>query len=325
MEITNLLTIDVEDYFQVSAFEKISPIASWDARECRVERNTDRILELLAAHEQTATFFVLGWIARRYPALVRRLAGAGHEIASHGFNHQRVYNMPRAAFREDVRGSKALLEDISGQPVYGYRAPSYSISSGCAWAFDELCDAGYRYDSSIFPIKHDLYGMADWPRFAGYTVRTAQGDWRPSALPGLDGPSLRELPISTLCLAKRNVPIAGGGYFRLFPYALSRAGLRRINRTEGEPFIFYLHPWELDPEQPRLRGAGPKSCFRHYLNLHKTERRFGRLLEDFHFAAVREVFPDTCAQEQTGCAPVFASASQRPNAGRTEGHLPETS
>lgn len=294
MNMTNLLTIDVEDYFQVSAFEHVSPIHTWDDRECRVERNSDRILELLDANQQTATFFILGWIAQRFPSLVRRIADSGHEVASHGFEHQRVYNMPRALFRDDIRRSKALLEDISGTAVYGYRAPSYSISTACAWAFDELCDAGYNYDSSIFPMKHDLYGMSDWPRFAGYTVKSTQGDWRPSERPDKVLPSLREIPISTVSFAKRNFPIAGGGYFRLFPYALTRAGLRRINRTEGEPFIFYLHPWEIDPDQPRISGAGMKSCFRHYLNLHKTEKRFSRLLKDFRFAAVRDVYPETC-------------------------------
>lgn len=294
MEITNLLTIDVEDYFQVSAFETVSPVETWEARESRVERNTDLILEILEDAGYTSTFFVLGWIARRCPLLVRRITEAGHEVASHGYGHQRVYNLTRSEFRKDIRKSKSLLEDITGKPVHGYRAPSYSISTETGWAFDELHDAGYRYDSSIFPMKHDLYGMADWPRYAGYAVRSVDGDWKPSEMPAEISPQLWEIPISTLRIAGRNFPIAGGGYFRLFPYWLTQSGLKQINHREGRPFIFYLHPWELDPEQPRMHGAGLKSRFRHYLNLHKTETRFRQLLNDFPFASVRDIFPEYC-------------------------------
>ncbi|MDF1554869.1 MAG: DUF3473 domain-containing protein [Deferrisomatales bacterium] len=308
--LVNILTIDVEDYFQVSAFEAVSPPSSWPERELRVEGNTDRILGLLADRGVHATFFVLGWVAERCPGLVARIARAGHEVASHGNGHRRVYNQTRDEFREDLRRSKALLEDQSGQPVLGYRAPSYSISQGCLWAFDELVEAGFVYDSSVFPIRHDLYGMPDWPRFPFAVERLEDGNWVPAERgcsesqvvstefdrnpkPKTQNPKpktdLLELPITTLQLFGHNLPIAGGGYFRLFPYAFTRWGLRRINRLDGQPFVFYLHPWELDPEQPRMRGAGFKSRFRHYLNLRKTELRFGRLLDDFQFSPIRNV------------------------------------
>lgn len=283
---TNQLSIDVEDYFQVSAFEAVSRPESWDARPLRVERNTDRILALLAERNIIATFFILGWVAERCPDLVRRIAAAGHEVASHGYRHQRVNTLSRSEFREDIRVSKVLLEKLSGQPVRGYRAPSYSISAATPWAFDELLDAGYTYDSSIFPVAHDLYGIRDWPRYPGYAVKTADGNWQAAAQPTVGQPSLLEVPISTLHLAGRNLPIAGGGYFRLFPYALTRWGLQRINRQEQQSFLFYLHPWELDPAQPKMAGAKWKSNFRHYLNLDKTEARFKRLLSDFDFTSI---------------------------------------
>lgn len=282
---TNFLSIDVEDYFQVSAFEQISPPSTWDQRELRVERNTDKVLALLDEAETEATFFVLGWVAERCPGLVRRIAEAGHEVASHGYGHQRVTNQCRDEFRQDVRRSKAILEQLTGQEVLGYRAPSYSISRETFWAFDELFEAGYRYDSSIFPIKHDFYGIPDWPRFSGYAVKSsAGGDWRSAA----DGEgakrALYEVPITTLRLAGKSLPIAGGGYFRLFPYAFTRWGLCRINGEEKRPFVFYLHPWEFDPDQPRMVRAGWKSNLRHYLNLQKTEQRFRKLLKDFTFS-----------------------------------------
>ena len=283
MSITNYLSIDVEDYFQVSAFEGVSPPSSWEGRELRVERNTNRVLERLDEASVKATFFILGWVAERCPELVRRIAREGHEVASHGYGHQRVTTQSRVAFREDVRRSKALLEELTGQPVTGYRAPSYSISRETGWAFDELLEAGYRYDSSIFPLRHDLYGMADWPRFAGWAVRDADGAWQPATDPCTRNASLFAIPITTLQLAGRSLPIAGGGYFRLFPYAFTRWGLQRINRQEGQPFVFYLHPWELDPQQPRMAGARMKSRIRHYLNLHRTEDRFRALLRDFAF------------------------------------------
>lgn len=288
-EIINYLSIDVEDYFHVSAFEGISPPSGWCAHEMRVEQNTDRILAILKARSVCATFFVLGWVAERCPALVRRIAAEGHEIASHGYGHQRVCNQSRAEFREDIRHSKKMLEDISGQAVIGYRAPSYSISRETFWAFDELCEAGYRYDSSIFPVLHDLYGVHDWPRFPLAAVRDPDGQWQPCLSAGSETvPSLLEVPITTLHLARRNLPIAGGGYFRLYPYQVTRWGLNRINRTEQQPFVFYLHPWEIDPSQPRIPGAKLKSRVRHYLNLSKTEGRFSRLIDDFKFTKISD-------------------------------------
>ncbi|GAB4256642.1 MAG: DUF3473 domain-containing protein [Deferrisomatales bacterium] len=314
---TNFLTFDIEDYFHVSAFEAVSPPESWEGRERRVEGNTERLLGVLDEHGVTATFFVLGWVAERAPGLVRRIAAAGHEVASHGYGHRRVGTQTRDEFRDDVRRAKALLEDLSGQPVRGYRAPSYSIGPTCLWAFDELIEAGHTYDSSVFPVRHDLYGLSDWPRFPFFLERLegeGAGNWVPAEEVAPDrrgqggrGPESRnpawpaggnqqpttnnqqpllEVPITTLRLAGRSVPIAGGGYFRLFPYRFTRWGLRRINEREGRPFVFYLHPWELDPGQPRIDGAGLKSRLRHYLNLEKTEGRLRRLLRDFRFRPI---------------------------------------
>jgi polysaccharide deacetylase family protein (PEP-CTERM system associated) len=301
MKMTNLLSIDVEDYFHVSAFEAISPPASWETCEFRVDRNTEKVLVILAETGVKATFFVLGWVARRFPGLVRQIAAEGHEVASHGYGHRRVGTQSRQEFREDVHSSKALLEDLTAKTVLGYRAPSYSIGLNSLWAYDELTEAGYRYDSSVFPVKHDFYGIPDWPRFPFCVLRGAQGQWAPDD--GLaDSPAgepacrMLEIPITTLNLCGRNLPIAGGGYFRLFPYAVTHWGLQRINRQERRPFVFYLHPWELDPEQPRMVGASRKSRLRHYLNLEKTEERFRRLLRDFDFAPVRESLAESEAR-----------------------------
>lgn len=311
--VTNALTIDVEDYFHVSAFEAVCDPCTWEERECRVEANTARVLELLSAADTRATFFVLGWVAARFPRLAREIAAAGHEVACHGYAHRRVCTQTREEFREDLGRSKALLEDQTGSPVRGYRAPSYSIGPTCLWAFDELAEAGFAYDSSVFPVRHDLYGLSDWPRHAFWLERlkgeAGQANWvpaqdgaapagvgeprdaatRPPEPAGQHGHRLLEVPITTLSLLGRNVPIAGGGYFRLFPYGFTHWGLRRINREERMPFVFYLHPWELDPDQPRMEGAGLKSRFRHYVNLHRTESRFRRLLDDFRFAPLRDV------------------------------------
>jgi len=287
--VANFLSIDVEDYFQVAAFEKVSPPGSWTRRELRVSRNTEKILQILDREGCKATFFILGWVAQRCKGLVRSIADCGHEVASHGYWHQRVGCQDRILFRQDVVRSKGLLEDISGQPVLGYRAPSYSISPQTPWAFDELHAAGYKYDSSIFPIRHDLYGFCEFPRFASRLTRGPEGGWAVAdPATAHSGPSLLEIPITTLNYAGRNIPIAGGGYFRLNPYSFTRWGLRRINRVEKSPFVFYLHPWELDPEQPRMRGVGVKSRIRHYLNLGKPEHRFRRLLRDFQFSTMRE-------------------------------------
>lgn len=284
----NYLSIDVEDYFHVSAFETISPPSSWSARELRVEKNTDRILHILDECQVKATFFVLGWVAERCPNLVRRIADDGHEIASHGYGHCLVNKQDRATFRQDICSSKALLEDLTGEIVSGYRAPSYSISPQTFWAFDELYEAGFKYDSSIFPVAHDLYGIRDWPRFAMIAAREPDGNWQSCEIASAGCPSLVEFPITTLRLAGRNLPIAGGGYFRFYPYRVTQWGLQRINQIDKQPFVFYLHPWEFDPAQPRMPGAKLKSRVRHYLNLHKTEARFKRLLRDFKFARLSE-------------------------------------
>jgi len=285
MSITHYLTIDVEDYFHVSAFEKISPPETWAGRECRVERNTDLIMKILNEYNVKATFFILGWVAEKYPQLVKKIAEQGHEVASHGYLHQRVALQDRETYRADIRRGKGLLEDQIGTAVLGYRAPSYSITRETSWAFDELLEAGFQYDSSIFPMAHDFYGIPDWSRFSGYAVKTEDG-WRDSETAAEEQKSIRELPITTLRLGSKNLPIAGGGYFRLLPYTVTRWGLNRINQQEQQPFVFYLHPWEFDPQQPRMSGASAKSRFRHYLNLKQTEKRFRRLLSGFEFMPI---------------------------------------
>jgi polysaccharide deacetylase family protein (PEP-CTERM system associated) len=271
--ITNALTIDVEDYFQVSAFAPYIARADWERRECRVERNVDRILELLDEHDTAATFFTLGWIAERYPQLVRRLAEQGHEVASHGYGHERASDLNRADFRADIIRAKGVLEDLTGHAVNGYRAPSFSIGPGNLWALDTLARAGHRYSSSIYPIRHDHYGMPDAPRFAHQAA---------------DG--LIEIPITTLRLFNRNLPSSGGGYFRLLPYSLSRWMLRRVNRVDGETAVFYFHPWEIDAGQPRIDGIDRKTRFRHYLNIHRMERRLQSLLGDFKWGRMDHLF-----------------------------------
>jgi polysaccharide deacetylase family protein (PEP-CTERM system associated) len=271
--ITNALTIDVEDYFQVSAFAPCIARSEWDSRECRVERNVERIMALLDRHQVKATFFTLGWIAERYPELVREMARRGHEVASHGYAHQRASDQSRADFLDDITRAKVILESLSGQAVRGYRAPSFSIGTGNLWAFDCLAEAGYRYSSSIYPIKHDHYGIPDAPRFM-HEVR----------------PSLAEIPATTIRAFSRNWPASGGGYFRLMPYALSRRLLRRVNEQDKAAAVFYFHPWELDPQQPRVAGASAKARFRHYLNLDLMEARLGRLLGDFRWGRMDSVF-----------------------------------
>ena len=285
MAISNYLTIDVEDYFHVSAFETISPPSTWGEKICRVERNTELILDILDEYNTKATFFILGWVAERYPQLTQKIADLGHEIASHGYLHQRVAIQDREIYREDVRKGKKILEDQIGKPVFGYRAPSYSITRQTSWAFDELLEAGFKYDSSIFPMQHDFYGIPDWPRFPGYAIKNGD-QWQESSFISAEQVGIRELPITTLRLGQRNFPIAGGGYFRLLPYQVTKWGLRWINKNERQPFVFYLHPWEFDPEQPRFKNASVKSKFRHYLNLSRTEHRFRQLLSDFKFIPI---------------------------------------
>jgi polysaccharide deacetylase family protein (PEP-CTERM system associated) len=269
----NALTIDVEDYFQVSAFAAHIPRNSWDTLPCRVEANMDRILALLAEHDARATFFTLGWIAERYPDVVRRIVDAGHELASHGYEHARASEQGYGQFLADIRLAKAVLEDISGLPVNGYRAPSFSIGPENSWAFDCIADAGYTYSSSIYPIRHDHYGAPDAPRFP-YEVRTG----------------LLEVPVTTVRAFRSNWPAGGGGYFRLLPYQVSRWSIRRVNTVDNQSAIFYFHPWELDPEQPRVDGPGYRARFRHYLNLKHMDGRLRRLLADFRWDRADRVF-----------------------------------
>ena len=269
----NAMSIDVEDYFQVSAFAPYIARSDWETRECRVERNVQRILALLDQAGVKATFFTLGWIAQRYPQLVREIVARGHELASHGHGHQRASDLTPAQFREDILSAKLLLEDLGGVAVQGYRAPSFSIGEGNLWAFDVLAECGYRYSSSVYPIQHDHYGMPDSPRFA-YEVR----------------PGLIEVPVTTLRLGQRNLPSSGGGYFRLLPYALSRWMIERFNRVEGQSAVIYFHPWEIDPDQPRVAGIDAKSRFRHYVNIGRTEARIARLLSDFDWGRMDEIF-----------------------------------
>lgn len=270
----NAMTIDVEDYFQVSAMEPYVERSAWDAITPRVERNTQRILDLLADHDTRATFFTLGWVAERFPGLLRRMVDEGHEVASHGWSHVRVVNQGPAEFRADVTRTKALLEDVTGVRVRGYRAASYSIGRDNLWALNVLAETGHDYSSSIFPIHHDLYGMPEAPRF-------------PFHPEGLD---LLEIPVTTVMLGDRKLPFSGGGWFRLLPYQVFRMALRRVNRVDGQPVIFYFHPWEIDPDQPRQPGISAKTRFRHYVNLGRTEARLHRLLGEFRWGRMDEIF-----------------------------------
>ena len=275
MAIRNAMSIDVEDYFQVSAFAPHIRREDWDTLPCRVERNMDVILSLLDDAHAKATFFTLGWIAERYPQVVRQIVDNGHELASHGYGHQRASDLTPEAFRADITRAKHILEDLSGAPVRGYRAPSFSISRQNWWAVEELERAGYVYSSSIYPVRHDHYGMPDAPRFPH----------RPNGESGI-----LELPPTTLPLMGRNWPAAGGGWFRLMPYTLSRWMLRRVNAQDAAPCMFYFHPWELDADQPRQPGLSAKTHFRHYVNLRRMPDRLRRLLNDFEWDRVDRVF-----------------------------------
>ncbi len=271
--IVNALTIDVEDYFQVSAMAPHIPRSDWETIPCRVERNIELILDLMGEHGAKGTFFTLGWIAERFPNMVRRIVGDGHELASHGYGHERATAQTPQAFTADITLAKAVLEDIAGAEVRGYRAPSFSIGPGNPWAVECIAAAGYRYSSSIYPIRHDHYGVPDAPRFA------------------YAGPNgLLEVPITTVRLFNRNWPAGGGGYFRLLPYGVSRWCLRRVNQVDGQAAMFYLHPWELDADQPRVPGVGAKTRFRHYLNLDRTEARLTLLLKDFRWGRADDIF-----------------------------------
>jgi polysaccharide deacetylase family protein (PEP-CTERM system associated) len=272
--IVNAMSVDVEDYFQVSAFEKCISRHDWESLPCRVERNTDRVLAMFDEAGVKATFFTLGWVAERYPDLVKRIASGGHEIASHGFSHVRATEQSREEFREDIRRTRTLLQDISGQEVTGYRAASFSISARNLWALDELAAAGHRYSSSVNPIHHDLYGIPDAPRFA---FKPGSGD-------------MVEVPITTVRMGGKNIPCGGGGYFRLLPYMWFKYAIGRVNRREDEPVVFYFHPWEIDPDQPRQHNVGFKTRLRHYTNLSRMEARLKRLMSEFSWGRMDTVF-----------------------------------
>ncbi len=274
--IINALTIDVEDYFMVSAFADIIRFDDWGTYESRVERNTYQILNVLDDHDVKATFFVLGWVAEQRSKLIKDIYAAGHEIASHGYNHRLIYQLTPSQFRDDIRKSKRILEDITGGPVLGYRAASYSIIKKSLWALDILIEEGFHYDSSIFPIRHDRYGMPEAQRFP-HVIKRSTGD-------------IMEFPPSTLAILGQNVPVAGGGYLRLLPLGFIKNGIQQINR-EGRPAVIYFHPWEIDPGQPRVK-AGLKSRFRHYVNLHKTLGRIKILLNQFSFAPFQKILID---------------------------------
>ncbi|MFX0204081.1 MAG: XrtA system polysaccharide deacetylase, partial [Candidatus Hodarchaeota archaeon] len=312
--ITNVLTIDVEDYFQPHAFSGAVHQKDWDSFEPRVETNTYRLLDLLDSYngprtthdghsrKPRATFFILGWIADRFPALVKEIYRRGHEVACHGYAHKCVFDQSRAEFKEDVKRAKAVLEDLTGHVVISYRAPTYSITRKTLWALEILSTLGFHYDSSIYPIKHDIYGLPDGPRFPcllyfrgkeNIEFRELEYDCDASySIPD----SIIEFPLSTVRFAGYNIPVAGGGYFRLLPYSLTSSLLKRINGREHRAFVFYIHPWEIDPDIPKINGAGILSKFRTYVNLNKTENRFKKLLSEFHFSPLSEYFSNTNAR-----------------------------
>lgn len=270
----NALTVDVEDYFQVSAFDRMISRHRWDHLPSRVQCNLERIIELFEIYRVKATFFTLGWIGERFPRLVGQIAAAGHEIASHGYEHIRVTEQTPGQFRNDITRTKMLLEDVTGQRVSGYRAASFSVGAKNLWALDTLEQVGYRYSSSVYPIRHDLYGMREAPRFP-FRLRE-------------DG--LLEIPITTVSVMNHNLPCGGGGYFRLLPYRFSRWALHRINQCDRQPCVFYFHPWEIDPYQPRMNGVGLRNRFRHYVNLSRMESKIERLLTDFSWDRMDKVF-----------------------------------
>lgn len=265
----NAMTVDVEDYFQVSAFENVVDKKDWDSISLRVGDNTNRLLDLFAEYDVKATFFTLGWVGKRCPSVIKRIVDEGHELASHGLAHQRATQMSQQALHEDIRSSKEILEDISSVQLLGYRAPSFSINDSNTWAYDILKDLGFVYSSSTYPIKHDLYGVPDWPRFK--YIRDN---------------GLIEIPVPTVRKNNTNVGIGGGGYFRLYPYWLSKKRINEYMKTESSPYSFYFHPWEIDPQQPRFESAPWKSKARHYINLSRMEAKVKRLLCDFNWGTM---------------------------------------
>jgi len=269
------LSIDLEEFFQIHALSDVIAPESWETFSSSVEENTYKTLAVLDSRGVVGTFFCLGWVARRHPDLIRHIHSLGHEIACHGYSHQVIYNQDRQSFRQDVEKAKKVLEDIIGDKVIGYRAPTYSITKKTLWAFDILEELGFQYDSSIFPIYHDNYGIPDAPRLPHK----------------LEGRSLAEFPISTMKVGICNLPISGGGYFRLLPYSLTKMGLSVLERR-NEPFIFYIHPWELNPHIPRIPGMSPLSRFRTYIGISHAHKRFARLISDFTFTTVRQVLQD---------------------------------
>ncbi len=293
--LANAMTIDVEDYFQVEAFASTIDRKDWEGLPRRVERNTERLLEILAESGVEATFFMLGWVAERHPGLVRRVVAEGHELASHGSSHLRVDQQSPEEFRDDVRRSKRMLEDLGGVPVRGYRAPTFSIGGGTKWAHQILADEGYRYSSSVYPVKHDLYGTPEAPRAPFSPV-----------------PGMLEIPLTVVRMLGIDMPASGGGYFRLLPYPLTGALLNHARRVNRSPAIFYLHPWEIDPEQPRHQAAPLKSKFRHYLNLDRTEPRLRRLLRNFTWTRMDRLF----LTDEGGPFPVVTSWTDRKPASR---------
>lgn len=274
MRVTNAMTVDVEDYFHVTAFAKTLKPANWHELEYRAERNTEQVLQIFAETQTLATFFVLGWVAKRSPGLIKKIHAAGHEIACHGMSHQLVYTQTQDVFRTETHDAKTLLEDLVGTKVRGYRAASYSITKQSMWALDILAELGFDYDSSIFPVRHDIYGMRDAPRGK---YATGVG-------------SLIEMPLTTVEVYGQRLPCGGGGYFRILPYAFFKWALQRVNTVDRMPGIFYFHPWEIDPGQPVFKQASFKSRFRHYTNLAKTESRLRRLLSDFSWDRMDRVY-----------------------------------
>ena len=289
----NAMTIDVEDYFQVEAFASAIDRSDWDSLPRRVERNTERLLQILAESEVEATFFILGWVAERHPRLVRQVVAEGHELASHGSGHLRVDRQSREEFRDDVRRSRRVLEDLGGVPVRGYRAPTFSIGGDSKWAHTILMEEGYLYSSSIYPVKHDLYGTPEAPRTPFSPV-----------------PGILEIPLTSFRMMGLDMPASGGGYFRMLPYPVTRGLLHYARQVNRSPAVFYLHPWEIDPEQPRQQSAPWKSRFRHYLNLHRTEPRLRRLLRHFAWTRMDRLF----LSDGRGPFPVIASWTDRKQA-----------
>jgi polysaccharide deacetylase family protein (PEP-CTERM system associated) len=272
-KITNALTIDVEDYFQVSAFSEKIKRSDWTSIECRVEKNIDTILNILDSKDIKATFFTLGWIAERYPEMVKKIISEGHELSSHGYEHQRVTELSQESFYQDVSRAKGILEDIGGQEIYGYRAPSFSINEKNLWAMEILFKTGHRYSSSVYPVRHDHYGSPKAPRFT-YRIY----------------PEFLEIPPTTIRIFNHNLPASGGGYFRLLPYSISKWMLSQVNNREGKAAVFYFHPWEIDKDQPKVADLNIKDNFRHYINIKKMEKKLNYLFNDFHWGRMDKIF-----------------------------------